>query len=86
LGFAVASGISSKQDKVLGLKGAYTIGQKTRGNTTHYRNNGDIVSLLGSGTKHNINLKNPNIQTGILPIDILNSHNLDNIKNQKIFV
>jgi hypothetical protein len=38
MGFAGASGISSKQDKVLGLNKAYTIGQKTRGNTTHYRN------------------------------------------------
>ena len=37
LGHAVASGISSKNDKVITLDGAYTLGQKTRPNTTHYR-------------------------------------------------
>jgi hypothetical protein len=86
LGSAISSGISSKQDKVLTLDGAYTIGQKTRSNNTHYRTSGDVVSLLGSGAKHTITLKNPNYSTGIMPIDILNAHNVDNIKNKKIFV
>jgi hypothetical protein len=39
LGHAVASGISSKNDKVITLDGAYTLGQKTRPNTTHYEHN-----------------------------------------------
>jgi hypothetical protein len=63
-----------------------TIGQKTRSNTTHYRNAGDLVSLFGANAKHTVNLKNPNFQTGIIPLDALNSHNVDNIKNNKIFV
>ena len=37
LGHAVASGISAKDDKVITLDGAYTLGQKPRPNTTHYR-------------------------------------------------
>jgi hypothetical protein len=76
LGFAVASG-------VLGLNGAYTIGQKNRVNKTHYHNNKDIVNLLGSGAKHTITLKNPTIQSGILPIEAYNAYNVNNIKDEK---
>jgi len=46
LGHAVASGISSKNDKVITLDGAYTLGQKTRPNTTHYRTQGDLNSTF----------------------------------------
>jgi hypothetical protein len=86
LGSFIASGISSKNDKVITLDGAYTLGQKTRGNTTHYRTKGDVVSLFGSNAKHTVNLKNNNIKTGIIPIDAYNAHNVNNIKNEKIFV
>ena len=80
LGHAVASGISSKNDKVMTLDGAYTLGQKTRPNTTHYRTQGDLVSSLSSG-KNTVTLKNPNGQQGFIK-----AHNIDNIKGQKIII
>ena len=79
LGHAVASGISSKNDKVITLDGAYTLAQKTRQNTTHYRTQGDLVSSLSSG--NTITLKNPNGQQGFIK-----AHNIDNIKGQKIII
>jgi len=79
LGHAVASGISSKNDKVITLDGAYTLGQKTRPNTTHYRTQGDLVSSLSSG--NTITLNNPNGQQGFIK-----AHNIDNIKGQKIII
>jgi hypothetical protein len=82
---AIASGVSSKDDKVVTLDGAYTIGQKTRGNTTHYRTKGDIVSAFGANAKHTVNLDNK-IKTGIGALDAYNAHNVDNIKNEKIFI
>jgi hypothetical protein len=39
--------------------------------------------MFGTGIK---TLKNPNIKTGILPIDALKAHNVDNIKTSKIFI
>jgi hypothetical protein len=56
LGSSIGQYISSKGDKVVTLDGGYTIGQSTKG--THYRTEGDLVSLLGSGAKHTITLKN----------------------------
>ena len=80
LGHAVASGISSKNDKVITLDGAYTLGQKTRPNTTHYRTQGDLVSTFSSG-KNTITLKNLNGEQGFIK-----AHNIDNIKGQKIII
>jgi hypothetical protein len=31
-------------------------------------------------------LNNKNLPTGLIPLDILNAHNVSNIKNEKIFV
>ena len=76
----MASGISSKNDKVMTLDGAYTLGQKTRLNTTHYRTQGDLVSSLSSG-KNTVTLQNPNGQQGFIK-----AHNIDNIKGQKIII
>ena len=45
------------------LHGAYTLGQKPRPNTTHYRTQGDLVSSLSSG--NTITLKNPSGQQGL---------------------
>ena len=80
MGDAVASGISSKNDKVITLDGAYTLGQKTIPNTTHYRTEGDLVSSLSSG-KNTVTLKKPNRQQGFIK-----AHNIDNIKGQKIII
>jgi len=101
LGSAIAQGIGKKNDKITTLDGAYTFGQKTKGDA--YRSQGDIVSLLGSNTKHMTTLKNKNfIEShknllagstfgaigGLIGAgkDILNSHNIENIKDQKIFI
>ena len=62
------------------LDGAYTLGQKTRPNTTHYRTQGDLVSSLSSG-KNTVTLQNPNGQQGFIK-----AHNIDNIKDQNIII
>ena len=85
-GAATAQYISSKGDKVMTLDRGTTIGSKSREGSKDYRTNGDVVSLLAS-TRHNtINLSNPNKQTGNIVHDILNAHDIKNIKNDKIFV
>ena len=52
LGNSIANYIGSKDNQIIGLNGGYTIGQKTRANTTNYRTGGDLVSVLGAGQKH----------------------------------
>jgi len=91
LGGSIAQKIGSKKDndKVIALDSGYTIGQKTRsydGNQQHFRTKGDVVSLLGSNAKNMKTLKNNNIKTGILPYDVLKSHDIENIKNENIFI
>ena len=82
LGGTIASYIASKAggDKAITLDAGYTIGEKTRGNTDAYRNKGDVVSLLGAYTK---NMKTLQSQPTQNP---LRAHNVDNIKNEKIYV
>ena len=81
-----ASNIASKNDKVITLDKATTLFQKTHpSHETDYRTKGDIVSLFSSGSKHTVNLENPHKNTGSL-MDILNAHNVDNIKNKQIIV
>jgi hypothetical protein len=86
LGGSIAGYIASKGDNVYTLDKGATIGQKVKKNENAYRTSGDLVSLLNANSKHMTTLKNPNYSTGILPIDVLNSHNVDNIKDKKIFV
>jgi hypothetical protein len=69
MGTTIGGYIASKEDRVITLDKAATIGQKVRNNETHYRTSGDIVSLLNVNSKHTKTLKNENIKTGILPID-----------------
>lgn len=87
LGNSLAQYVSSKNDKVIGLNGGYTIGQPTRSNATSYRTKGDLVSLLGRNETNVHNLENPNTPSmfgGI--VDAYRAHNIDNIKNEKIYV
>ena len=77
LGSTIGSYIKKPQDKFIGLDAGYTIGQPTR-DGEHYRSKNDIVSLLGS---NNNNMKTLNTNT-----NLFNAHNIDNIKNEKIFV
>jgi len=91
LGGAIASTIASKSDSAITYNAAYTIGQKTRSNTTAYRTKGDLVSLLGSRTNRMKNLKNNNQKlffkkptTLNLIKDILNAHKTTNLTNDNI--
>lgn len=89
LGSSIGSYIADKNDMFYGLDGGYTIGQKTRsygGNHNQYRTSGDVVSLLGANAKHMTTLNNPNSSTGIIPIDALKAHNVENIKNSNITI
>lgn len=90
LGSTIGSGIASKAggDKFIGLDGGYTIGQKTTNNPNFqsYRTKGDIVSGLASGAKHMTTLKNTIPSTGIRPLDVLNAHNINQIRDNKIFI
>ena len=79
LGGAIANYIASGNDKAYGLDAGYTIGQKTRSNSTQFRSSGDVVSALGANQKNMTTLKSPNIRTGIGLVDALRSHNVSNI-------
>jgi len=85
-GGLTANYISSKGDKVITLDAAQTIGNKSQSGSKNYRTNGDIVSLLGANKHNTINLSNPNKQTGNIVHDVLNAHDIKNIKNEKLFV
>jgi hypothetical protein len=53
LGGSILQGIAKKTDKVYTYNAGYTIGQKTKGgNQQNFRNKGDLVSLLGAGSKN----------------------------------
>ena len=84
LGSTIANQIGSKgSDKVFALDGGFTIGQKITSNPNfhNYRTSSDVVSLLGSGSSNMKTLANPNWLK-----DPLNSHNVENIKNENIFI
>jgi hypothetical protein len=102
LGSSIAQNIGSKEDKITTLDGGYTIGQKTRnGNNKAYRTAGDVVSILGANGKNMITLKNNQNHKGLITgalsgglgsalyggiKDALHAHDINNIKNEKIFV
>lgn len=78
--------IAGKNDKVYTLDKGATIGQKTRSNENAYRTSGDIVSALNANSTRMNTLNNYNKSTGFIPMDILKAHNVENIKNEEIFV
>ena len=88
LGGSIASNIASKAggDKAITLDAGYTIGQKTRSNTKAYKTQGDLVSILGANATHMTTLKNHTPRTGIRSLDVLNAHNINQIRKEKIFV
>jgi hypothetical protein len=79
LGGTIAGYIAGKNDKVITHNKGATIGQKMRANETHYRINGDLVSLLNANSKHTVNLSNPNILK-----DPFHAHLVNTLKNSKI--
>ena len=92
IGHSLGSGVVSllntgnKNDKVLTLDKASTLFQPTKSNEQSFRTAGDLVSIANANSTRTTTLKNPNKSTGFLPLDILNSHNVSNIKNEKIFI
>ncbi len=89
LGSSIGAYVSSANDKFTGLDGGYTIGQKTRsynGNHENYRTQGDLVSIMGANATNMKTIKNPNVKTGVVIMDALRAHNVENIKNTKINV
>jgi hypothetical protein len=76
-------GSKSENDKILTLDKGATPFQKTRNIEKAYRTEGDVVSLLNANSKHMTTILNPNIKTGILPVDSLIAHSISNIKNEK---
>ena len=85
LGTGIANGIAKANDKVFGLNGGYTIGEKARANVKNIRTDGDWVSNF-SPQGNTTTLKNPNWKTGNTLIDGYNAHNVDNIKDTSIKV
>jgi len=77
LGASIGSYIKKGNDRFIGLDAGYTIGQPTR-EGEHYRSKNDIVSLLGSGAT--------NMKTLDKNTNILNAHDVDNVKESKIFI
>ena len=76
LGATIGSYIKKGNDRFIGLDGGFTIGQPARGE--NYRSKNDIVSLLGSGAT--------NMKTLDKNTNILNAHDINNIKESKIFI
>lgn len=86
LGGAVSQYIAGKNDKAITYNKGSTIGQKTRGNESAYRIEGDVVSLLSSNAKRSKTLDNK-AKTTFNPItNILNRHYVDNLKGRDIFI
>ena len=80
MGNYIASG---SNDKAYLLDEGATFGQRLRNNPNHkhYRTSGDLVSLLHAEMPNMTTLKNKNWLK-----DPLTAHNVDHIKNEKIFV
>lgn len=78
---ATASYIANPEDNVYTLDKASTIGQSYRPNEKAYRTSGDAVSVLGVLNKNMKTLGNNNFFK-----DPLNAHNVDNIKDEEIYV
>ncbi len=86
LGGAIAQYVGGKDDKVYTLDKGATIGQKTRSNENAYRTDGDIVSALNANSTRMKTLNNYNKAQGFLPLDILKAHDVNNIKDEGIFI
>lgn len=77
LGGALASSVGSDKDKIFTYNKAPSLNKKKE---KAYRTHGDVVSILSKFGKNTINLSNKNNK------NILKSHALENLKNQKIYI
>jgi hypothetical protein len=102
LGGRIAQDISKNTDNIHVLDSGQTLGQKVKGgpNKNIYRSSGDVVSLASAWNANVKTLANPHTSR-IIPalftadpkkiaiagaIDAFNAHNIENIKNSKIFI
>jgi len=89
-GHSLAGGIvqyiAGKNDKVYTLDKGATIGQKTRSNENAFRTEGDLVSIFNANSTRMKTLKNPHKASGFFPLDVLKAHDVNNIKDSKIFI
>jgi hypothetical protein len=85
LGSTIINNIASKgnNDKVFALDGGFTFGQKISNNPNfhNYRTDGDLVSVLSKSLSPMKTLENKNLIK-----DPIRSHDISNIKQEKIYV
>jgi hypothetical protein len=83
LGATLGNYIAKPEDKAYLLDEGATFGQRQRNNDNHqhFRTRGDLVSALVSRQSNVKTLSNKNISK-----DFLRAHNVENIKNEKIYV
>ena len=83
LGGAIGNYIAKNNDKAYLLDEGATFGQKQRNNDNHqhFRTRGDLVSALVSNHSNVKTLPNRNVSK-----DFLRAHNVENIKNENIYV
>jgi hypothetical protein len=87
LGASIVSKIGKPNDKVYAYNEGVSPFQPTRsrgGNHQHIRSQIDPVSVLGSNAKNMKTITNIHNPTGILPLDLLKSHNLESLKNSNL--
>jgi len=81
LGGSIASKVNA--DEVVTLNRAYEIGGKSRSNEINIRTQGDVVSLFGSGGKHNTTISGGKLTD---PMTWLRSHGSDSIKGMGLTI
>jgi hypothetical protein len=86
----LVQGAGGKNDKVIGLDPALTIGQKVRGGNI-FRASGDVVSLFGAGSKNVQTIRGKQRLGSGLGItgkirNTLEAHKVDRIKDKNIFI
>ena len=78
LGGAITSLISKNNDKIYTLD-KFGLGNKIKNNEQAFRTSGDVVSLLNSNSKNIKTINN-------VGLNFIANHNVDKIKNKKIFI
>jgi hypothetical protein len=84
MGGSVVNKIGGGGDKVLTYNPGFTIGEKARSNVTHYRTKGDIVSVFAPSSNTKVLENNVQSKGGV--DHLLKTHELENIRNEGIFV
>jgi hypothetical protein len=87
LGGSIVSKLSKPNEKVYAYNEGVAPFQPTRsrnGNHQHIRSQIDPVSALGSNSKNMKTILNVHNPTGVLPLDLFKSHNLESLKKTNI--